>query len=63
MKIIVLLSASLLGFGIVSNESVQVKQPAAPLQYTDVKLEEPMLHVTLDTVEIVASKPVIAANY
>ena len=61
MKIIVLLFASLLGFGLVSNESVKGEKPAA-VTHANVKLEEPVLHVLLDTVEIVASRPVIAAN-
>jgi hypothetical protein len=66
MKILVLLSASLFGFGLACNESVQVDK-AAQLPVVQVvapatEIEVPVMHVLLDTVEITATAPAAIAG-
>ncbi|TPE43521.1 hypothetical protein [Pontibacter mangrovi] len=64
MKILVLIAASMFGFGLAVQESYQVPQPKETLvlvETADVP-EEPVLDVMLDTVEITAEAPVALAQ-
>ncbi|MEJ8756108.1 hypothetical protein WG947_03810 [Pontibacter sp. H259] len=61
MKILVLLFASLFGFGVVCQDVTSVAKPAAA-QRTIVPVEEPVTTVLLDTVTIVYEAPVNQAN-
>lgn len=63
MKIIVLLAASVFGFGFAVQETYQVPQPKASivLHTAPVVLEEPVLDVLLDTVEISVEAPAAVA--
>lgn len=60
MKILVLLAASAIGFGLAVKDVTKVKQPAAT-HATAVqpagKVAKPAAHVVLDTVEITAITP------
>lgn len=58
MKIIVLLFASLFSIGFAYTETVKEVKPAVVALHAEV--EQPVLYVTLDTVEIVADPVVLA---
>ncbi|OKL39811.1 hypothetical protein [Pontibacter flavimaris] len=64
MKIIVLIAASLFGFGFAVQETYQVPQAkeAIALKAAPATLEEPVMDVLLDTVEITAAAPVAVAS-
>lgn len=65
MKILVLLFASFFGFGLAIQETVRVNDSAkVTMNQTDAAssmLEEPVMHVLLDTVEVTAVAPVAVA--
>ncbi|MCX2740045.1 hypothetical protein [Pontibacter anaerobius] len=65
MKILVLIAASMFGFGFAVQETYQVPQPKEVLVLRDAPevLEEPVMDVMLDTVEITAEAPVAVANF
>ncbi|MFD2514412.1 hypothetical protein ACFSRY_11085 [Pontibacter locisalis] len=60
MKIVVLLFASLFGFGVVSQQALSVNAPEKGISKT-VYVEEPVMDVMLDTVEITVYAPVAVA--
>ena len=53
MKIIVLIFASFFSIGFAYTETVKVTEPQIIAETTEV--EKPVLHVMLDTIEVVAS--------
>jgi hypothetical protein len=64
MKILVLIAASLFGFGFAVQETYQVPQAKEVLVLNDAPttLEQPVMDVMLDTVEITAAAPVAVAS-
>lgn len=60
MKILVLLSASLFGFGLVCQETTSVKKPATT-NVTYAAYEEPVATIALDTIEVVYEAPAAIA--
>ncbi|MBC5775334.1 hypothetical protein H8S95_14740 [Pontibacter sp. KCTC 32443] len=63
MKILVLLSASLFGFGLVCQDVTSVAKPATTSQVVIIPAEEPVATIALDTIEVVYEAPAaIAAN-
>lgn len=61
MKILILLSASLFGFGLVCQEATSVPKPAATnAAYT--VYEEPVATIALDTIEVVYEAPAAIAG-
>ncbi|MEJ8801413.1 hypothetical protein [Pontibacter sp. H249] len=62
MKIIVLLSASVIGFGLACKDVADATTPKQ-VDNTAIALEQPVAHVVLDTVEITVEAPkAIAVN-
>ncbi|ARS36241.1 hypothetical protein [Pontibacter actiniarum] len=63
MKIIVLMAASMFGFGYAVQETYQVPQPKEVIvvRHAPAALEEPVMDVMLDTVEITVEAPVAVA--
>lgn len=65
MKILILLFASFLGFGLAVQNTVQVDEPAQiVLNHTETatpELEQPVMNVLLDTVEITVAAPAAVA--
>ncbi len=58
MKILVLLSASLFGFGLaMQNTANEISAPVANAATIAPVIEQPVMEVLLDTVEITASAP------
>jgi len=62
MKILVLLFASLFGFGVVCQDVTSVAKPADDHKVVYVPVEEPVMTVALDTVTIVYEAPVNEAK-
>lgn len=64
MKILVLLIASMFGFGFAVQETYKAPMPKEVIVVKEApaELEEPVMDVMLDTVEIVASAPVAVAE-
>ena len=58
MKILVMLTAILFGFGFVLEDTTK---PIAPVTVTEVAYEEPVMTVLLDTVEVVYEAPAAIA--
>ncbi|WP_266202645.1 hypothetical protein [Pontibacter kalidii] len=64
MKILVLIAASMFGFGLAVQETYKVPQPEKKLVLHEAPavLEEPVMDVMLDTVEITVEAPVAVAS-
>lgn len=65
MKILVLIAASMFGFGFAVQETYQVPQAKEVLvlhESAPAELEEPVMDVMLDTVEITAVAPIAVAS-
>lgn len=64
MKIIVLIAASVFGFGFAVQESYHVAKPkqVLVLYHAPAALEEPVMDVVLDTVEITVEAPAAIAS-
>ncbi|WP_276499245.1 hypothetical protein [Pontibacter litorisediminis] len=64
MKILVLIAASIFGFGFAVQETYKVPQPeqAFVLREAPAVLEEPVMDVMLDTVEVTVEAPVAVAS-
>lgn len=64
MKILVLIAASMFGFGFAVQETYQVPQQkeVLVLHEAPAELEQPVMDVMLDTVEITAVAPIAVAN-
>lgn len=58
MKIVALLFASFFSIGFAYTETVKEVKPAAVALHAEV--EQPVLHVTLDTIQVVASPAPLA---
>lgn len=57
MKILVLLSASLFGFGFIIQDALEQTAPATPAKIVYVESEEPVATFHLDTIEVVYEAP------
>ena len=62
MKILVLLTASLFGFGLVCQDVTSVPEPAAETNVVYVLPEEPVATIALDTIEVVYERPAVIAS-
>lgn len=61
MKILVLLTASLFGFGLACQDVTSVAKPAAHVKTVYVLPEEPVATIALDTIEVVYEAPAALA--
>lgn len=62
MKILVLLSASLFGFGLVCQDVTSVAEPAKAQPAVVIPVEEPVATIALDTIEVVYEAPLALAD-
>ncbi|RIJ42846.1 hypothetical protein [Pontibacter oryzae] len=65
MKILILIAASIFGFGFAVQETYRVTQPKEVYVVREVpaELEEPVMNVLLDTVEITPVSPTAVASF
>ena len=62
MKILVLLSASLFGFGLVCQDATSVDKSGATIVIVPATYEEPVATIALDTIEVVYEAPAALAD-
>lgn len=62
MKILILLSASLFGFGLVCQDVTKVEKSGATIATVHTVYEEPVATIALDTVEVVYEAPAALAD-
>lgn len=62
MKILVLLFASLFGFGLVSQDVASISEPKVNDQVAYVSVEQPVATIALDTIEVVYIAPSVIAK-
>ena len=62
MKILVLLSASLFGFGLACQEATSVEKSGATIVAKPIAYEEPVATIALDTIEVVYEAPAALAD-